>query len=87
MSTRSSGSAIGERSLVPSLDRARRSATTRRRRLRARFSDTAVTHAVKDSISSPRSDRSQALATASCTASSAAARLPAISERPPTSLG
>jgi hypothetical protein len=46
-----------------------------------------VIHAVGDEMSSPRSEPSQALATASWTASSAAARLPAISERPPTSLG
>ncbi len=84
---RSSGLWLGECSPVPSRARALRSAAIRRRRLRARFSDTVVTHAGSDAMSAPRSDRSQALATASCTASSAAARLPATSERPPTSLG
>ena len=59
----------------------------RRSRLFDRFTATRVTHAGSDSIRSPRSDRSQARARASCTASSAAALLPVINATPATSRG
>ena len=48
---------------------------------------TLVTQAGRDSICSPRSERSQARARASCTASSAVARLPVINATPATSRG
>jgi hypothetical protein len=69
------GSESGSACAGTSRSRALRSAISRRHRLRERFMATVVTHAARDSIRSPRSERSQARASASHTASSAAGRL------------
>ena len=71
----------------PSAARARRSARTRRNQLRRSFRATTVTQPASWSIRSPRSERSHALASACWTASSAAARLPHITESPETIRG
>ena len=70
-----------------SRSRARRSANILRNPLRTRLIATFITHARSDSICSPRSLRSHARASASCTASSAAVRLPHARATPATNLG
>ena len=63
------------------------SALALRHRLLPRLMATTATHARRDSMRSPRSERSHARANASCTASSAVAALPHARPTAPTSLG